>query len=115
MVHFPGHHNKKPAKVDPEAQKLVGKMSREDLEALVLGKLASHGKITMADLKPAAAPPKADEDKSSDAPTNAELRKRHTQLARMSSTKMNQLHLDFAQFGTWRASRKRASSVLVAC
>jgi hypothetical protein len=28
MVHFPGHHNKKPAKVDPEAQKLVGKMSR---------------------------------------------------------------------------------------
>ena len=69
---------------------------------LVLAKLASHGKITMADLKPAPAPlPPKEESKpaNSAAPTNDELRKRHTHLQRMSSTKMNQLHLDFAQFG----------------
>lgn len=40
------------AKADPEAIKLVSKMSRDELAALVLGKLVSHGKITIADLKP---------------------------------------------------------------
>ena len=55
------------AKVDPEAIKLVSKMSRDELEVLVLGKLASHGTITIADLKPV--PPAAvEEAKPAEAP-----------------------------------------------
>ena len=43
MVHFPGHGHKKPAKVDPEAQKLVSK-SKYTLKKVVGGPEEYTGK-----------------------------------------------------------------------